>query len=153
MKKAKTSQARLYPKDRLSPKEKDLPATRGMLWLVRTELKEEMNAGFHQVGSAIAKISVEIGRMSSEMSQMRSDMSQMRSELKSEMSQLSSEMKSELARQGVLIEEQRADNRIVLEALTGQAQRQDRLERRMDEVENTVRSIAKVRPKGAGSSR
>lgn len=144
MKKAKIN-ARLYPKDRFPPKQKDLPATQGMLWLVRTELKEEMTAGFHRMTSVMEKMSSEISQLRSEI---KSDVGQLRSETRSDLAEVKSEVtgvKSEVARLGVLIEEQRADNRIVLEALTGHAQRQDRMERRVDEVENIFCSLAKIK--------
>jgi hypothetical protein len=52
---------------------------------------------------------------------------------------------AEVARVGVLVEEQNSRNQIVLEGLTGLAQRQDRVELRVTDVENLVRSISRSR--------
>jgi hypothetical protein len=54
-------------------------------------------------------------------------------------------LSAEVSRSLILNEEQNSRNRIVLEGLTGLAQRQDRLEVRMDDVEKTVRSIARAK--------
>ena len=57
------------------------------------------------------------------------------------------QLTSEVARIGTLVEEQNSRNQIVLEALTGLYQRQDRVESRMDRNEELFHSIA-TRPKG-----
>ncbi len=99
--------------------DKDLPATQGMLQLVRRELKAEMKAGFRQVDARFAQIDSRFAQMDSKLELISSD----------------------IARIGVLVEEQNSKNRILLEALTGLWQRQDRVETRVDEVEKTVRPI------------
>ncbi len=115
MPKKKVSE-KLEPKSPFVSSSRELPATQGMLQLVRSELKadirglsSEMKAGFNQ--------------MDSKFEQVRSD----------------------VARIGVLVEEQNSNNRIVLEGLTGLWQRQERIEIRAGEVEELVRSI--VRPR------
>ncbi|MGZ6311139.1 MAG: hypothetical protein ACXWOH_10935 [Bdellovibrionota bacterium] len=50
---------------------------------------------------------------------------------------------SQVARIGVLVEEQHSNNRVVLEGHAGLWQRQDRLEARVEGVEKLVRSIAR----------
>jgi hypothetical protein len=108
---------------KLPPRTKDLPATQGMLTLARSELKAdvrelraEMNARFSQMDAKFERVLGAVHHVA-----------------------------AEVARIGVLVEEQNSRNRIVLEGLTGLAQRQDRVESRMDEVEKTVQSIARSR--------
>ena len=94
-------------------KTKDLPATHGMLFEVRDELRssiygleKKMEAGF-------------------------------------------SEMKSLFHQSMVRFEEQRSENKIVLEALQGLTQRQDKIESEFIDVRDTVRVLAKTKsPKG-----
>ena len=75
---------------RLPPQAKDLPATQGMLQMVRSELKAEIR-------------------------ELRSEMKAEfnRSDAKLE------HVLSEVSRLGVLVEEQNSNNRVVLEGLTG----------------------------------
>ncbi len=90
-----------------------LPATEGMLRLVRTELKENI--------------------------------SELRSEMKAEFMRTDARIQdvltvshgiaAEVARLGVLVEEQNSRNRIVLEALTGISRRQDQVEVRAMKME------------------
>lgn len=93
-------------------KAKDVPATQGMLKLVRSELKAEMKAGFRQVDSKFAQ-------MDSKFEQVL----------------------SEVARVGSLVEEQNSRNQIVLEGLTGLFQRQDRLEIQVNESNNLIQNL------------
>lgn len=120
---------------------KDLPATQGMLQLVRSELKSEMKAGFRNVDSKIEQVHSDVARVGSDVAQVRSEVAQVRSDvarLSSEVAQVT----SEIARVGLLVEEQNSRNRIVMEGLTGLFQRQDRVELKVDEVESMVQSIA-----------
>lgn len=103
------------------PQSKDLPATQGMLYLVRTELKEdmaelrsEMNMRFSQGDVNFQKVLTAVHQVS-----------------------------SEVARLGLLVEEQNSRNQIVLEGLTGLHQRQDRAEARMDGFEKTLKSLSR----------
>src|SRR4051812_30210090 len=86
---------------------KDLPASQGMLQLVRNELKAdlrglraEMKSGFNGADSRFEQVL------------------------------------SEVARVGLHVEEQNSRNQIVLEGLSGLFQRQERVEFRLDGVEN-----------------
>ena len=111
------------PKPQFMSSSRELPATQGMLQLVRSELKadirglsSEMKAGFIQMDSKFE-------RVLSEFEHVRSD----------------------VARVGILVEEQNSNNRVVLEGLTGLWQRQERIEVRVDDVEKLVRSIGRPR--------
>lgn len=134
-----------------APRAKDLPATQGMLQLVRTELKadirelrSETKAGFQQMESRFNQIDAKFNQIDSRFSQMDSKFSQMDSRF-SQMDSKFERVLSEVARIGVLVEEQNSNNRVVLEGLTGLWQRQERIEGRVGDVEKLVRSVAHPR--------
>jgi hypothetical protein len=92
---------------------KELPATQGMLQLVRSELKSdirglrsEMKSGFNQIDSKLEQVQSSIDRLS------------------------------------YIVEEQNSRNQVVLEGLTGLFQRQNQIELRNSEVENLVQGLA-----------
>lgn len=107
--KQKSAVTKLKP----SPRSKDLPATQGMLHLVRTELKEEMKAGFHKMDAKFEKVFSEFARVS-----------------------------ADVARIGLLVEEQNSRNQVVLEGLTGLYHRQDRVELRADEAYSLIQGVS-----------
>jgi hypothetical protein len=92
-------------------KRRDLPATRHMLSLTRQELKADLTA------------------VRTEIKQMHFDMKQFETRIDLRLEKEFSEMRSMIHRQNVLIEDQNANNRIVLEGLQALWQRQDRMER------------------------
>jgi hypothetical protein len=103
-----------------SARSEDQPATRKMLHLVRDELKADvrsleskMDAGFIAVRGEMAELRHEV----------RSGFAEIRSELQ--------KRDAEHSRMLLLLEEQHANNKIVLEGLQALWQRQDRLERRL----------------------
>ena len=117
MKKTRSSSTKSNAEFQWVTRSKDLPATQGMLQLVRTELKSDirglkadMNSKFEQVLSEVSRIGSEVSRM------------------------------------GFLAEEQNSKNNVVLEGLTSLWGRQKRIENRVDDIEKTVRSIARSRP-------
>jgi tetrahydromethanopterin S-methyltransferase subunit G len=127
-----------------TPHSKDLPATQGMLHLVRTEIKAEMKAGFRQIDSRFDLINSKFNENDSRFSQIDSRFNQIDSRF-NQMDSKFEQVLSEVARVGLLVEEQNSRNRVVLEGLTGLWQRQERVEVRVDNVESLVRSI--TRPK------
>lgn len=129
-----------------SAKVDDQPATRGMLKLVRDELKEEFkllrleinqvktasNEKYIHLNQKIEQLRLEFDQ---KIEQLRSEFSQkieqLRSEFRSEIDQLRHEigqLKVMVHRTNLLVEEQNANNRIVLEGLQAIWQRQNRLE-------------------------
>ncbi len=108
------------------------PASRKMLKLVRDELKEDVS----QVRAEVSQLRVEIRtEMSQFCTEIRAEMTQFKTEVRSEVAQLRTEMKINFSevkamahRTSLLVEEQNANNRIVLEGLQALWQRQDRLE-------------------------
>ena len=152
---------------------RELPATQGMLQLVRTELKadigelrSEMKSGLSQIDARFSQVDAKFNDMESKFSQIDSRFSQIDSrfnQIDSRFNQVDSRFKqvdsrfdqmdskfervlSEVARVGVLVEEQNSNNRVVLEGLTGLWQRQERVECRVDDVEKLVQSIARSKP-------
>jgi chromosome segregation ATPase len=139
------------PKFKFTSRSKDLPASQGMLHLVRSELKadirglhSEMNSRFDQVDARFNQIDARFNQIDSRFKQMDSKFSQMDSKF-NQMDSKFEQVLSAVARVGTGVEEQNSRNRVVLEGLTGLWQRQDRLETRVDKVESTVRSIARPR--------
>ena len=127
---------------------KDVPATQGMLHLVRSELKADVRGLRSEMNSRFDQVDARFDQIDSRFSQMDSKFSQMESKFNSKFNQMDSKFEqvlSAVARVGTLVEEQNSRNSVVLEGLTGLWQRQDRLETRMDKVESTVRSIARSR--------
>ena len=134
----------------LPERSRDVPATQGMLEGVRSELKSEirsvrseMNSRFIEVHSKIDATSASLNaRMDALDASLNARMDALDASLNARMDALSAKidaqfetMNATLFRMAVLSEEQRAENRIVLEALTGMMQRQDRLEGRVDVLE------------------
>ncbi len=126
----KTADKKPAPTPQFLASAKDLPASQGMLQLVRTELKadirslsSEMKAGFSQMDARFKQVDSKFNQVQSQLDHVLSD----------------------VARIGFLVEEQNANNRVVLEGLTGLWQRQERVETRVDDVEKFVRWIAQTR--------
>ncbi len=120
---------------------RELPATREMLDGVRTELIE-------RIASVESKLSGEISRVETSLT---GEVARVDSKLTSGMSLLSGQMhdvRAEVARLGVLIEEQNARNSIVFEAMRAMIDGQDRFETRLDGFETAFRSFASPRKRG-----
>ncbi len=98
----------------------DVPVTQKMLFGVRNELKAFMKSEIHGVKSEIHGMKSEIH------------------EIKSEVHGL----KSEVHKLAVLIEEQNARNRVVLDGLTNLFTRQDRVEQQTVGFEKTLLSLS-----------
>lgn len=96
----------------LPVRSKDVPATLGMLHIVRDELKSEMTKGFLGVDGKLAELKSDMARMSSSMHQML-----------------------------LLAEEQRAENRIVMDGLTSLFSRQERVEASLESVEKSLADL------------
>jgi archaellum component FlaC len=148
---------------------KDLPATQGMLQLVRSELKAEMRSGFRKVDARFNQMEAnfsgidarfktidarfnEVDARFSEVDARFNQIDARFSEIDARFSQVDSRLNtfdskfeqvlSEIARVGFLVEEQNSRNLVVLEGLTGLFQRQERLETRVDGIDSLVQSIA-----------
>jgi hypothetical protein len=104
----------------------DIPATLGMLHLVRDELKSDISSLEFKMSRGFLKVDSRFAEVTSEMSGLKADIA---------------EMKSNMLQMRILAEEQRAENRIVMDGLTSLFSRQDRCEIRIDSVEKLVRNL------------
>ncbi|MEK6706878.1 MAG: hypothetical protein AAB116_27135 [Candidatus Poribacteria bacterium] len=151
MKKPKTKQNRLYPIPRLTPQSKSLPATQGMLHLFRSELKADISELRSELKSDIKQLDAKISQVDAKVSQVEAKVSQVEAKVSQVEAKVEDVMKAvhhvaaEVARVGILVEEQNSKNSLVIEGYTGLAQRQDRLEMRIDGVEKLVQSVAHSR--------
>lgn len=121
-----------------APSERDIPATCGMLSDVRTELVERFDAADKRIDAVEKRIDAVENRLMGEIHRLEAAVHGVASEVHS--------LKSQVARVSYLVEEQNARNKIVLDALVAFIDRQDRVEKRMDSVEETVRALATARP-------
>ena len=110
---------------------RELPATQGMLHLVRTELKadirglrSEMKSGFRQMDSKFEQVDSRFSLVDSKLEHMNSKIEQ---------------IASDVARISLLMEEQNSRNQFTLEALTGLFNRQERVESRVNRIEDLVK--------------
>ncbi len=101
-------------------KSQDLPTTRGMLDLVRKELKADNRSLSTKMDSRFSEMDSKFCGLESKFSGLESKMDK---------------VLSEVARIGTLVEEQNSNNRIVLEGLTSLWQRQERSEARIEKLE------------------
>jgi chromosome segregation ATPase len=130
-----------------TPKAKDLPATQGILHLVRNELKEnileikaelrKMNGKFVQVDAKFDQVDAKFVQVDARFDQVDARFDQM----DAKMDAMKHELKGEISRLAVLVEEQNARNSIVLEGLSGLFYRQEKVEARIDNVEKNVGSL------------
>ena len=119
----------------------DLPATVGLVKEVRNEVKADIRTLRAEMGNLRA----EMGNLKSEMGTLRSEMGNLRSEMKGEMQIIKEDLGSKIHRVLVVVEEQRSENRIVLDALKNLDERQDRLEGEVVDLKKTVKLIARSR--------
>lgn len=133
----------------------ELPVTRAMLGEVRTELFERIDQSKNELRAEIQEAKAELG---ARIDHLRAEVHEVKAELSARLDRLEAgqhrleaglhEVKAEVARVALLVEEQNARNRVVMDALVAFIERQGRLEERMDRVDQTVRSLASPRPAG-----
>lgn len=97
-----------------------IPATAAMLYEMEERLNHRMDAGFHKMDSKFSGVDSKFGSLESKFSGLESRFSGLESQF--------SGMKSEMHRIALLVEEQNARNRYVMD---GYAQLYDLLERRL----------------------
>lgn len=110
----------------------DVPVTQKMLYRVRDEI--------------LGRTGAEASGLRTEFTELRGEFTGFRTEftgLRAEFSELRAELRADIARIGVLVEEQNARNAIVLEGLSGLFHRQERIEKRTDGTEAILAKLAK----------
>jgi hypothetical protein len=109
-KKSKMNQSTQNQSEFYDKKSEDLPATRKMLYLVQQNMKSEFRSLRSEIDHRFCAVDAQLHKMA-----------------------------AEISRVGLLVEEQNANNRLVLEGLSGLFHRQDRVEKRMDGIETWVK--------------
>jgi gas vesicle protein len=118
----------------------------------KTELKGEMNSLRTELKGEMSSLRSELkGEMNSLRSELRGEMSTLRNEVKGEMKSLRQEVKSDIQQVLVsvhatqtLMEEQRNENKIVLEGLQGLFERQDRVESEVALLRKDIKSLKTI---------
>jgi chromosome segregation ATPase len=134
-----------------APTANEVPVTRGMLTGVRTELLQRIDQGREEAKAENQELDGKIDTV-------RAEIHELRGELKGDMHRLEAgihevkaelhEVKAGMARIEVLVEEQNARNRIVLDGIATLLSRQNQVEQRVVQVEDTVRKLAAAPPVG-----
>jgi chromosome segregation ATPase len=123
----------------------DVPVTRAMLGGVRTELlqridqaREEAKEGTQKLDAKIdgvkAELKADIHKVKTELHEVKADLHNVKGAVHG--------MQAQMARIELLVEEQNARNKIVLDGIAALLSRQDQVEQRMAQVEDTIRKIA-----------
>jgi septal ring factor EnvC (AmiA/AmiB activator) len=115
----------------------EVPVTRGALAGVRTELLQRIDQAREEARADNQKLD---GKIEAVRAELRAGFHEVRAELH--------EVKAAVARIEVLVEEQNARNRIVLDGIAALLSRQDQVEQRVAHVEDTVRRLATTPPAG-----
>jgi chromosome segregation ATPase len=130
-----------------TPKTKDLPATQGIVHLVRNELKEnikgmrsEMNARFNEVDARFNQVDARFNQVDARFSGHDARFKSIDARFDRVDAQLH-DIRAEITRLAVIVEEQNHRNAIVLEGLSGLFNRQERVEKRTDEMEKVVGTL------------
>lgn len=126
------------------PTADELPVTRAMLSAVRTELLErvdqvqnKLEAKIHEVRAEVQEVRAEVHALKAEVHGLKAEIHEIKADIH--------EIKGGMARMMLLLEEQNARNKVVLDGLVAVMARQERTETRLDRVEEMVRSLASAR--------
>lgn len=133
-------------------KSNQVAVTKAMLFQVRNEMKEFVGSKFQSLESKFHDVKSDVHAMKSDIHDIRSDMHAMKSDIhaiKSDMHGMKSDihamksdihaMKADIHGMKLLVEEQAAQNRIVLDGLNIYFDRTARVEDRMDNLEQVYR--------------
>jgi hypothetical protein len=116
-----------------TPKTKDLPATQGIVHLVRNELKENIKGMRSEMNGRFKEVDARFSEQDSRFKSIDARFDHVDAQLH--------DIRAEIIRLAVLVEEQNHRNAIVLEGLSGLFNRQERVERRTDEMEKVVGTL------------
>jgi septal ring factor EnvC (AmiA/AmiB activator) len=120
-----------------APAAADVPVTGVMLGKVRTEVLQRIDQAREEARADNQRLDAKIDAV--------------RAELKADLHEVKAGMhgmQAQMARIEVLVEEQNARNKIVLDGITALLSRQNQVEERVTQVEDTVRKLAAVHPHG-----
>lgn len=128
---------------KLSRKRADQPATQGMLEAVRQELKHEMRSGFAEMNAKFAQVDSRFAQIDSRFAEIDSKIAGLDSKYHTLDSKLEKVLTS-VSQMQIMFEEQRRENRAMLEGYGLLGQRIDKVEDRQNKVEQTMAAIAKA---------
>jgi hypothetical protein len=120
-----------------APTADEVPVTRGMLVGVRTEILQRIDQGREGTRAEIRELKAEL----------KGDIHRLDAAIHDVKAEIH-DVKAGMARIEVLVEEQNARNRIVLDGITALLSRQNQVEQRVVQVEDTVRKLAVAPPAG-----
>ena len=120
---------------------KDVPATVGLVLQVSKELMSETRGIRHEVSSFREKMCGEIDSVRGEISSVRGEIGSLHHDMKA----MESKMFSSVHGIRVLMEEQRAENKVVLDGLKNIIERQDRMEEESKEFRKTLQILVKTK--------
>ncbi len=127
----------------------DLPASVGIVMETREELLNKMDATKHHFDGKFNELKSDVKQLNSDVSVLKVDVKQLKtdvSELRVDVKQLKtdmSEVKSTVHRIQAIVEEQRNENRIVLDGLKTMIDRQDRVEVEVADFRQTMKVFIK----------
>jgi chromosome segregation ATPase len=139
-----------------APTADEVPVSRAMLTGVRGEVLQRIDQAREETRADLQRLDGKIDAVRAELHEVKAELKADIHEVKAEIHEVKTEihevkagmhaMQAQMARIEVLVEEQNARNRIVLDGITAVLSRQNQVEQRVTQVEDTVRKLATVRP-------
>lgn len=129
------------PTKRYPPRKEDVPATCGMLFRVRDELKAEIKAETQSLRSETQSLRSETQFLRSETQSLKLEIRSLRSEMESRFDSLIQNVSAQIHKLALLVEEQNARNAIVLDGLASLFHRQERVETELREQRKLIAGI------------
>lgn len=136
-------------KNRIPERSRDLLVTQGMLYAVRDELRSEIKSSTLSLKSEFTGLKSEFTGLKSDFMGLKSEFTGLKAEfgdLKSTVEKMAAtvaQMDVKFYQMRALMEEQRAENMAVMDGFRVLFVRQDRVEKRVDEVEKTLGDFKK----------
>lgn len=141
---------RSKPKAKLPEKNRNMPATVGLVLEVRDELKADVRALEAKMDSRFLALDSRFANIDSRFSSIDARFANIDARFAAQDSKFAAmdakieQILVSVHRTQAIVEEQRSENRVMLEALNGFVKRMDRIEQRQDEQDQTLRSL--IRP-------
>ncbi len=121
----------------------DLPATVGIVKEVRAELISEIRSVHHELDGKIMQLDGKITQLDGKITQLDGRMTQLDGKFLTQEGKIEKVL-SVVHRTQTLMEEQRSENRIVLDGLKSVIERQDRAEEEAKEFRHTIQILVKT---------
>lgn len=136
------------PELKLPKNAREVPATQGMLRLVRSELKADIRGLRSEMKSGFAKVDARFNQIDARFNQLEARFCGIDSKFNendSRFNQIDSKLEqilSQVSQTLLIVEEQNSRNKVALEGLTNLFQRQSHLEVRQNDVESVIQGLA-----------